>query len=67
MEQVDECPQDIDELKERSNKKKCDSYLPCGGEPLVYHCVTFNGKLVEVCAPRSLIIGIHIVQWLYFK
>lgn len=51
------CPPDIDTFKERSNKKNCESHLPCGGKPLVYHCVPFDGKLVEVCAPRSLITG----------
>lgn len=57
VKQVKICPPNIDTLKERSSKKNCESHLPCGGKPLVYHCVAFDGMLVEVCAPRSLITG----------
>lgn len=57
VKQVKNCPTDIGTFKERSSKKNCESHLPCGGEPLVYHCVPFDGMLVEVCAPRSLITG----------
>lgn len=38
-------------------EKNCDRFEKCMGQKLKYHCVMFEGKLVEVCAPRSSIRG----------
>lgn len=35
----------------------CDTYSPCKEDPLVYHCVRYEDRLVEVCAPSGLITG----------
>ncbi|XP_078334640.1 uncharacterized protein LOC144625901 isoform X2 [Crassostrea virginica] len=40
-----------------AKKKQCYRFPTCQNEPLVYHCVRFSSKLVEVCAPRGLITG----------
>lgn len=52
------CPESEKDYQERSEKISCESYLPCLGEPLVYHCVRLEVELVEVCAPRNQIIGL---------
>lgn len=57
IEKVDICPQHIEKLNRRSIKKNCSRHQSCTDDPLVYHCVTNGGGLVEVCAPRSLITG----------
>lgn len=57
IESVFKCPENDTVLQERSLTKKCHIYRRCFDEPLVYHCVRFGDKLVEVCAPRNLITG----------
>lgn len=57
LENVLTCPGNDDILLERLSRKKCDSFPQCQKEPLVYHCIRFGGRLVEVCAPRSSIAG----------
>lgn len=54
---VEKCPITELQIDKLSQKKKCHSYPPCNGEPLVYHCVRFKDKLAEVCAPRHIITG----------
>lgn len=54
---VKSCPHDRVVLHERSQKKMCNSFQPCLGEPLVFHCIRFKDKLIEVCAPRTDITG----------
>lgn len=51
------CPENTTIFKKLSEKKMCDTYPKCLGEPLVYHCVRYNGYFVEVCAPNRLIVG----------
>lgn len=57
LENVFTCPENNDILLKRLGRKKCDIFPQCQKEPLVYHCVRFEGELVEVCAPRCLIAG----------
>lgn len=54
---VEMCPESEKDYQERSEKISCESYPPCLGKPLVYHCVRLEVELVEVCAPRNQIIG----------
>lgn len=57
LEFVAMCP-DSEPLKlKHSKKKQCDSFPACNGETLVYHCVRYRERLVEVCAPRHVITG----------
>lgn len=57
LEPVENCPRNETDIEGRSREKKCDTYSPCKEDPLVYHCVRYEDRLVEVCAPRRLITG----------
>lgn len=57
LQKVDNCPGNDAHLRQRSIIKMCDSYPPCNGERLVYHCVRFQEYLVEVCSPMGYIRG----------
>lgn len=57
LEKVLTCPENDAIILERVSRKKCDSLPHCQKEPLVYHCVRFEGKLVEVCSPKRQIPG----------
>lgn len=57
VKKVHRCPQNDTKFEEQSNIKNCSRYPACNGEQLVYHCVRSEEMLVEVCAPRSFIIG----------
>lgn len=57
LKKVNNCPKSNVALQDRSQNLKCDVYPECQGEPLVYHCVKFDGYLVEVCSPKSPIVG----------
>lgn len=57
LEPVERCPINEADIQGRLLDKKCSTYPHCQGEPLVYHCVRYEDKLVEVCAPRGLITG----------
>lgn len=57
--EINACPENDAQLQERSEMMKCDSYPKCIGEELVYHCVRYKTKLVEVCAPRLHIVCGH--------
>lgn len=56
---VGNCPQSEADIQERARMMKCDSYLKCHGEELVYHCVRFKTNLVEVCAPNLRIVCVY--------
>lgn len=57
LEFVAMCP-DSEPLKlKHSKKKQCHSFPACNGGTLVYHCVRYRERLVEVCAPRHVITG----------
>lgn len=57
LEFVAMCP-DSEPLKlKHSKKKQCHSFPACNGGTLVYHCVRYKERLVEVCAPRHVITG----------
>lgn len=47
----------------RSREKMCNNFRSCQGEDLVYHCVRYKDKFVEVCAPRVLITGKCCAQY----
>lgn len=51
------CPTNENAFKERSEKKNCNILSTCAGESLFYHCVMFDGMLIEVCALRTPITG----------
>lgn len=53
VQQVATCPENDKSYLERSISKQCDNYPPCMGKPLVYHCIKYEGDLVEVCSPRT--------------
>lgn len=57
MELVDDCPRNNKTLQMRLKSKRCSDFPLCKKEPLVYHCMTYEGNLVEVCAPEGPIIG----------
>ncbi|XP_022289454.1 uncharacterized protein LOC111101301 [Crassostrea virginica] len=57
MELVEECPRNNKTLQIRLKSKRCSDFPLCKSEPLVYHCVPYEGSLVEVCAPEGHIIG----------
>lgn len=57
--EVNVCPENDAELRERSNMMKCVGYPECHGEKLVYHCVKSKTVLVEVCVPKLRIICGH--------
>lgn len=50
------CPMNSTAFNDRSNEKNCGKF-ECMGKQLVYHCVMFEHKFVEVCAPRTDIRG----------
>lgn len=54
---MDTCRMNIFLFGKRSREKMCEHYRSCQGERLVYHCVRYKDKYVEVCAPRVLITG----------
>lgn len=54
---VNTCQMNISLFEKRSREKMCKNFKPCLGEPLVYHCVRYKDKFVEVCAPRTFITG----------
>lgn len=54
------CPTNENAFKERSEKKNCNILSTCAGESLFYHCVMFDGMLIEVCALRTPITGFWI-------
>lgn len=58
LEKVTICPTNDTAYKERSEKKNCNTLSTCAGvSVLFYHCVMSDSKLIEVCAPRTLITG----------
>lgn len=57
VQQVTTCPENEKSYLQRSKSKQCDNYPPCMGKPLVYHCIRYEGDLVEVCSPRTKITG----------
>lgn len=57
--EVNVCPENDAELRERSNMMKCGSYPECHGEKLLYHCVKSKKVLVEVCSPKFRVICGH--------
>lgn len=57
LEPVENCPKNETDKEGRSREKMCDTYSPCKEDPLVYHCVRYEDRLVEVCAPSGLITG----------
>lgn len=57
MELVDDCPRNNNTLQIRLKSKRCSDFPLCKSEPLVYHCVPYEGSVVEVCAPEGHIIG----------
>lgn len=58
LQKVVTCPENDKSHFERSKSKQCDNYPSCMGKPLVYHCIRYEGYLVEVCSPRTKIKGI---------
>ncbi|XP_078333420.1 uncharacterized protein LOC111100152 [Crassostrea virginica] len=54
---VDSCPNDNKTHQERSLKKMCHILPRCKEETLVYHCVKYKERWIEVCAPEGIIIG----------
>nr|XP_022338514.1 uncharacterized protein LOC111134035 [Crassostrea virginica] len=61
---VTSCPTNNVHFKERSERKDCAKYKFCRGEPLVYHCLTYKERLVEVCAPMETITGSCCVEFI---
>lgn len=57
--EVNVCPKNDAELRERSDIMNCGSYPACHGEKLVYHCVKSKNVLVEVCSPKLRIVSGH--------
>lgn len=57
--EVNLCPENDAELRERSVIMKCGSNPECHGEELVYHCVKSKKVLVEVCSPKFRVICGH--------
>lgn len=57
LEEVKACPKNSTTFEEKMLEKNCNRFEKCMGQKLKYHCVMFEGKLVEVCAPRSSIRG----------
>lgn len=57
LEFVSMCPDTDPRKLKQSEKKQCDRFPACNGEPLVYHCARYKESLVEVCAPRHVITG----------
>lgn len=57
IEIVNTCRMNIFQFGNRSREKMCNNFRSCQGEDLVYHCVRYKDKFVEVCAPRVLITG----------
>lgn len=57
LEIVSICPTNENAFKERSEKKNCNILSTCAGESLFYHCVMFDGMLIDVCALRTPITG----------
>lgn len=57
LENVKYCPGTVEEYKDRSDQKNCNSSQLCAGVPLIYHCVLSGDTPVEICAPRALISG----------
>ncbi|XP_062599490.1 uncharacterized protein LOC134261013 [Saccostrea cucullata] len=61
---VNFCPEDVESMRLRSKEKMCeDMHDSCTEDPLVYHCVRFGNRLIEVCAPRNFITGNCCVQF----
>lgn len=60
LETVERCPRNATDIERRSRGKKCDINSPCQEDPSVYHCVRYEDRLVEVCAPRGLITGEYL-------
>lgn len=56
-EPVQELPKNSTVFNEQTRKKNCESLPKCNGKLLVYHCVRFNERIVEVCAPMHVIRG----------
>ena len=54
---VSSCPENENDVRERVQRNMCQTFRPCRNSTLVYHCIRHDGDLVEVCAPKSLIIG----------
>lgn len=55
--EVSRCPNSIQSFNDSTKKKNCENLPRCTGQQLVYHCIVFKERFVEVCAPRVLIIG----------
>lgn len=63
IQNVNTCRMNSSHYGKRSQEKMCINFSPCQGEHLVYHCVKYKDKFVEVCAPRGLIIGQCCAQY----
>nr|XP_022287500.1 uncharacterized protein LOC111100152 isoform X2 [Crassostrea virginica] len=59
---VDSCPNDNKTHQERSLKKMCHILPRCKEETLVYHCVKYKERWIEVCAPEGIIIDQTCIQ-----
>lgn len=60
---VNTCRMEISRFGKRSREKMCKNFSSCQGEHLVYHCVRYKDKFVEVCAPSVLITGKCCAQY----
>ncbi|XP_061192248.1 uncharacterized protein LOC133200473 [Saccostrea echinata] len=64
MKDVSECPLNEESMTKRSKGMRCEETQDfCTAEKLVYHCVRYGKKLIEVCAPRNYITGKCCVQF----
>nr|XP_022287040.1 uncharacterized protein LOC111099860 [Crassostrea virginica] len=57
VKEVVSCPTNKDEIQQRSKAKMCHIFPPCDQESLLYHCLIFQNKFVELCAPTEHIKG----------
>lgn len=57
LQKVYSCPEDYPTFLDRNKRMNCSSFPQCNGQGLFYHCVKFEDKPAEVCAPRSVITG----------
>lgn len=57
LQNVHACPDDYLTFLDRNKRMNCSRFPQCNGHGLFYHCVKFEDKPAEVCAPRSVITG----------
>lgn len=57
LQKVNACPDDYLTFLDRNKRMNCSRFPHCNGHGLFYHCVKFEDKPAEVCAPRSVITG----------